>query len=64
MCIPIESGVCADGVYSIQRWIDGEDAEDNSIVWCIPKAPLFAASMVNGYFDNAVKPSQGDFGMV
>lgn len=28
MCQPIEFGVCDEGVYSIQSWIDGEDAED------------------------------------
>ena len=27
MCLPIEFGVCEEGVYSIQSWIDGEDAE-------------------------------------
>ena len=27
MCQPIEFGTCEDGVYSIQSWIDGEDAE-------------------------------------
>lgn len=27
MCQPIEFGVCRDGVYSVQSWIDGEDAE-------------------------------------
>ena len=27
MCLPIEFGTCADGVYSIQSWIDGEDLE-------------------------------------
>lgn len=27
MCQPLESGICAEGVYSIQSWIDGEDAE-------------------------------------
>lgn len=26
MCQPIEFGVCEDGVYSLQSWIDGEDA--------------------------------------
>ena len=26
MCQPIEFGTCEDGVYSIQSWIDGEDA--------------------------------------
>lgn len=28
MCEPVESGRCADGVYSIQTWIDGRDALD------------------------------------
>ena len=28
MCRPVEFGVCDDGVYSIQSWIDGVDAED------------------------------------
>ena len=27
MCQPIEFGTCEDGVFSIQSWIDGEDAE-------------------------------------
>ena len=28
MCQPIEFGVCDEGVYSIQSWIDGADAEE------------------------------------
>ena len=28
MCQPIEFGTCDEGVYSVQSWIDGEDAED------------------------------------
>ena len=28
MCLPIEFGVCEEGVYSVQSWIDGESAED------------------------------------
>ena len=28
MCRPIEFGTCEDGVYSIQSWVDGEDAEE------------------------------------
>ncbi len=28
MCQPIEFGNCEEGVYSIQNWIDGADAED------------------------------------
>ena len=27
MCLPLEFGICEEGVYSIQSWIDGEDAE-------------------------------------
>lgn len=27
MCLPMEFGVCQEGAYSIQSWIDGEDAE-------------------------------------
>ncbi len=34
MCLPIEFGVCDDGAYSVQSWIDGYDAED-----VIPKIP-------------------------
>lgn len=28
MCLPVEFGICDEGVYSIQSWIDGQDAED------------------------------------
>ena len=28
MCQPIESGVCEDGVYCVQSWIEGIDAEE------------------------------------
>jgi len=27
MCVPFEFGTCEDGVYTIQSWIDGQDAE-------------------------------------
>ncbi len=29
MCQPLEFGVCGEGVYSVQSWIDGIDAEEN-----------------------------------
>lgn len=29
MCKPLEFGTCDEGVYSIQTWIDGVDAEEN-----------------------------------
>ena len=28
MCRPIDFGICEEGVYSLQSWIDGRDAED------------------------------------
>ena len=28
MCLPVEFGICDEGAYSIQSWIDGVDAED------------------------------------
>jgi len=28
MCFPVEFGTCEEGAYSIQSWIDGEDAEE------------------------------------
>ena len=34
MCKPLEFGVCGEGTYSVQSWIDGEKAED-----LIPKLP-------------------------
>jgi aminoglycoside phosphotransferase (APT) family kinase protein len=31
MCMPVEFGSCAEGVYSIQSWIDGADAEEKIV---------------------------------
>ncbi len=31
MCRPVEFGVCEEGVYSIQTWIDGNDAEEQIV---------------------------------
>ena len=28
MCLPIEFGQCAEGVYSVQSWVNGRDAEE------------------------------------
>ena len=28
MCLPLEFGICDEGAYSIQSWIDGKDAEE------------------------------------
>lgn len=38
MCVPIEFGVCSEGVYSIQSWIDGEDLE--TVLPLSSKSPL------------------------
>ena len=27
MCLPVEFGICEEGAYSIQSWVDGDDAE-------------------------------------
>ena len=27
MCLPLELGICSEGVYSLQSWIEGQDAE-------------------------------------
>ena len=32
MCLPVEFGTCEEGAYSIQSWIDGEDAEEKIMV--------------------------------
>jgi len=32
MCMPVEFGTCEEGAYSIQSWIDGEDAEEKIMV--------------------------------
>ena len=41
MCLPLEFGVCDEGVYSLQSWIDGEDAED--------VIPSLSEAMQNAY---------------
>lgn len=36
MCMPVEYGTCGDGVYILETWIDGEDAE-TAIPRCTPE---------------------------
>lgn len=31
MCLPVECGICAEGAYLLQSWIDGVDAEDRIV---------------------------------
>lgn len=28
MCKPVELGKCAEGIYIVQTWVDGKDAEE------------------------------------
>ena len=37
MCLPVEFGTCEEGAYSIQSWIDGEDAEKTIMSMCTAK---------------------------
>ena len=48
MCDPLEFGTCDKGVYSIQTWIDGEDAE--TIMPHCPAAKQYAYGMDAGRF--------------
>ncbi len=46
MCLPLEFGVCDEGVYSLQSWIDGEDAED--VVPSLSEAMQYAYGLEAG----------------
>ncbi len=46
LCRPLEFGVCAEGVYSIQSWIDGENAED--AVPALPDGAQYAYGLESG----------------
>ncbi len=46
MCAPVEFGICGEGVYSIQRWIDGMDAEE--AMKTIPEAQRYAYGLDAG----------------
>lgn len=37
MCLPVEFGTCEEGAYSIQSWIDGEDAEEKIMAMDVAK---------------------------
>lgn len=40
MCLPLEIGMCDGGVYTVQSWIDGEDAEP--LIPTLPEAEQYA----------------------
>lgn len=48
MCAPLEFGTCGEDVYSVQTWIDGEDAE--TIVPNCPAAKQYAYGIDAGRF--------------
>ena len=46
MCRPVEMEVCDDGVYILQTWIDGQDAED--VIPGLPEAEQYALGLDAG----------------
>ena len=46
MCRPIEFGTCECGVYSLQTWIDGEDAEET--IPLLPETEQYALGLTAG----------------
>jgi serine/threonine-protein kinase len=46
ICLPIEFGTCADGVYSLQSWINGEDLE--TVLPLLPETEQYALGLKSG----------------
>ena len=46
MCRPVDFGLCADGVYSLQTWIDGEDLE--AVLPLLPETEQYVLGMQSG----------------
>lgn len=46
MCMPIEFGICDEGVYAIQSWIQGEDA--GTVISKLPKEKQYAYGLDAG----------------
>ncbi len=46
MCLPVEYGECEDGVYILQSWIDGRDAED--VIPALPTEKQYAFGLDAG----------------
>ena len=46
MCRPVEFGACEDGVYMIQTWIDGDDAE--SVIPSLPDTEQYVYGLEAG----------------
>ncbi len=46
MCMPVEFGTCEEGVYSIQSWVEGLDAEE--YIPTLPKETQYAYGLDSG----------------
>ena len=46
MCEPLECGECAEGFYTVQSWVDGENAED--VVCAMPEDERYALGYESG----------------
>ena len=46
MCFPVEFGICDEGVYTLQSWIDGVDAE--SVIPAMPEEQQYAYGLDAG----------------
>jgi len=46
MCMPVEFGTCEEGVYSIQSWVEGLDAEE--YIPTLPKETQYAFGLDSG----------------
>ena len=46
MCLPIEFGTCEDGVYILESWIDGEDAE--AAIPMLPETKQYGLGLKSG----------------
>ena len=47
MCLPIECGLCDEGVYSLQSWVDGVDAE--TVIPTLPEKQQYAYGLDAGH---------------
>lgn len=46
MCLPVEFGMCQEGVYTIQSWLDGKDAE--AVIPALPEEKQYAYGLDAG----------------
>ena len=61
MCRPIEIGTCDEGVYVLQSWVDGEDAED--VMPALPEDTQYAYGVDAGRMlarIHSLTPTEGD----